>query len=380
MSRKHMAAGLTVAASVLVLASCVALMATASTTADRTVLSPVFSENTEPTLVWNGLPENYKFDPFRDEEVEPHTKNGKDPFGPKGQYGMWMGIQGDTINGFGCGPKGPMDCFVGTTPSEHWARGRKSAMRQQQLAAVATQQLSPVYSENTEPTLVWNGLPENYKFDPFRDEEVEPHTKNGKDPFGPKGQYGMWMGIQPDTEERRFGCGPGGPMDCFVGTTPSEHWVRGSGLDRAKQKQLAAVKEAKKQQLTYWEERTLQPSRQQRWYQVDPLVVVHAHTRKHALPHRTATRNFGDTDVVPHDHHTKVHGIAGRWPDGGRSGPWLGRCGPSAHVRRGGCGIESCRSQAWRAGTRAAFSRGQNCAGVHLPECAGRDESAVQGQ
>ena len=161
-------------------------------------------------------------------------------------------------------------------------------MRQQQLAAVATQQLSPVYSENTEPTLVWNGLPENYKFDPFRDEEVEPHTKNGKDPFGPKGQYGMWMGIQPDTEERRFGCGPGGPMDCFVGTTPSEHWVRGSGLDRSKQKQLAAAKEAKKQQLTYWEERTLQPSRQQRWYQVDPLVLVHAHTRKDALPHRTA--------------------------------------------------------------------------------------------
>ena len=269
--------GLTVAASVLVLASCVALMATASTTADRTVLSPVFSENTEPTLVWNGLPENYKFDPFRDEEVEPHTKNGKDP-------------------------------------------------------------------------------------------------------FGPKGQYGMWMGIQPDTEERRFGCGPGGPMDCFVGTTPSEHWVRGSGPDRAKQKQLAAVKEAKKQQLTYWEERTLQPSRQQRWYQVDPLVVVHAHTRKHALPHRTAIRHFGDTDVVPHDHHKIVHGIAGRWPGGGRSGPWLGRCGPSAHVRRGGCGVESRRSPAWRAGTCAPFSRGPGCAGVHLPECAGRNESAVQGQ
>ena len=30
--------------------------------------------------------------------------------------------QGDTINNFGCGPKGPTDCFVGTTPGEHWAR------------------------------------------------------------------------------------------------------------------------------------------------------------------------------------------------------------------------------------------------------------------
>ena len=63
---------------------------------------------------------------------------------------------------------------------------------------------------------------------------------------------------------------------------------RSAAVVAVPQKQLAAVKEAKKQQLTYWEERTLQPSRQQRWYQVDPLVLVHAHTRKDALPHRTA--------------------------------------------------------------------------------------------
>jgi len=31
------------------------------------------------------------------------TQDNKDPFGPKGQYGMWMGIQGDTMNNWGCG-------------------------------------------------------------------------------------------------------------------------------------------------------------------------------------------------------------------------------------------------------------------------------------
>jgi hypothetical protein len=56
--------------------------------------------------------------------------------GEQGQYGMWMGIQGDTINGFGCGPKGPSDCSVGTTPGEHWARrGRAGNLKMQQLAA-----------------------------------------------------------------------------------------------------------------------------------------------------------------------------------------------------------------------------------------------------
>lgn len=107
------------------------------------LLSPVNTASTQPTLIWNGLPERYKFDPFTDEEVESHTKNGADPFGPKGQYGTWMGIQGDTINSFGCGPKGPQDCFVGTTPSEHWARrpqsggwGSTRMMKQRRLGSL----------------------------------------------------------------------------------------------------------------------------------------------------------------------------------------------------------------------------------------------------
>ena len=107
----------------------------------------------------------------------------------QGQYGMWMGIQGDTINGFGCGPKGPSDCSVGTTPGEHWARrGREGNMKQQQLAALPTQKLSPVYTPNTRPTLQWNGLPEKYKFDPFVDSEHtdDYYTKDNKDAWGPK--------------------------------------------------------------------------------------------------------------------------------------------------------------------------------------------------
>ena len=151
----------------------------------------------------------------------------------QGQYGMWMGIQGDTINGFGCGPKGPHDCSVGTTPGEHWARrGRKGLVKQQQLASLPqtqtqTQKLSPVYTPNTKPNLYWNGLPEQYKNDLFRDSEHSDdlYTLNGADPFGTKGQYGMWMGIQGDTINN-FGCGPKGPMDCSVGTTPGEHWAR----------------------------------------------------------------------------------------------------------------------------------------------------------
>jgi len=213
------------------LAACVGLAGTSSS-AERTVLSPIYTPNTKPTLQWNGLPEKYKFDPFVDSEHtdDYYTKDNKDAWGPKGQYGMWMGIQGDTINGFGCGPKGPHDCSVGTTPGEHWARGRKGLLKQQQLAAVPqqrTQKLSPVYSPNTKPDLVWNGLPENYKNDLFRDSEHmdDLYTKNGADPFGPKGQYGMWMGIQGDTIND-WGCGPGGPMDCSVGTTPGEHWAR----------------------------------------------------------------------------------------------------------------------------------------------------------
>jgi len=87
-------------------------------------LSPVYSPETKPTLQWNGLPEKQKNDLFLDSEHadDYYTKDNKDPFGPKGQYGMWMGIQGDTMNNWGCGPKGPTDCQVGTTPGEHWLR------------------------------------------------------------------------------------------------------------------------------------------------------------------------------------------------------------------------------------------------------------------
>jgi len=184
-------------------------------------LSPLFTENTVPTLEWNGLPEGAKNDVFADSEhpEEYNTKDGADAFGPKGQYGMWMGISGQTKNSFGCGPKGPMDCSVGTTPSQHWAvRRRQSAIKQQ---------LSPLFTENTVPTLEWNGLPEGAKNDVFADSEhpEEYNTKDGADAFGPKGQYGMWMGISGQTKNS-FGCGPKGPMDCSVGTTPSQHWAR----------------------------------------------------------------------------------------------------------------------------------------------------------
>jgi len=152
---------------------------------------------------------------------------------------MWMGIQGDTINGFGCGPKGPHDCSVGTTPGEHWARrGREGNMKQQQLAAdTKTQKLSPVYTPNTKPTLQWNGLPEHHKNDLWRDSEHmdDYYTKDNLDPFGAKGQYGMWMGIQGDTING-FGCGPGGPADCTVGTTPGEHWARRPAMRKEGQK------------------------------------------------------------------------------------------------------------------------------------------------
>jgi hypothetical protein len=203
-------------------------------------LSPVYTPTTKPTLQWNGLPENYKFDPFVDSEHtdDYYTKDNKDAWGPKGQYGMWMGIQGDTINGFGCGPKGPHDCSVGTTPGEHWARrGREGNMKQQQLAALPTQKLSPVYTPNTRPTLQWNGLPEHHKNDLWRDSEHmdDYYTKDNLDPFGAKGQYGMWMGIQGDTING-FGCGPGGPADCTVGTTPGEHWARRPAMRKEGQK------------------------------------------------------------------------------------------------------------------------------------------------
>jgi len=65
------------------LAACVVLVATPA--ANKTVLSPIYTASTRPTLQWNGLPENYKFDPFKDSEHddEYYTKDNKDAFGPK---------------------------------------------------------------------------------------------------------------------------------------------------------------------------------------------------------------------------------------------------------------------------------------------------------
>ena len=65
------------------LAACVGLTATSS--AGTTVLSPVYTPNTRPTLQWNGLPEKYKFDPFVDSEHtdDYYTKDNKDAWGPK---------------------------------------------------------------------------------------------------------------------------------------------------------------------------------------------------------------------------------------------------------------------------------------------------------
>ena len=48
-----------------------------------------------------------------------------DPFNSKGQYGYYMGINDGTrypCASWGCGPNGPNDCSVGTTPGQHWAK------------------------------------------------------------------------------------------------------------------------------------------------------------------------------------------------------------------------------------------------------------------
>ena len=82
-----------------------------------------------------------------------------------------MGIQGDTINGFGCGPKGPHDCFVGTTPGEHWARRPNEAKEHQKLKLPKGAQLGA---------------------NPF---DENPDEKVTADPFNSKGQYGAYMGI-----------------------------------------------------------------------------------------------------------------------------------------------------------------------------------------
>mmetsp|Transcript_7575 Transcript_7575/g.14841 ORF Transcript_7575/g.14841 Transcript_7575/m.14841 type:complete len:158 (-) Transcript_7575:138-611(-) len=128
----------------------------------------------------------------------------------QGQYGMWQGIQADTINDYGCGPDGPMDCQVGTTPGQHWARGSqkfKNGMMKRQMALSGN--------------LKWNGLPENYHNNPFAENPAE---QVSGDPWGASGQYGMWQGYREDTIND-YGCGPYGPINCQVGTTPEQHWA-----------------------------------------------------------------------------------------------------------------------------------------------------------
>lgn len=108
-----------------------------------------------------------------------------DPFGPKGQFGMWMGIQGDTINNFGCGPKGPMDCSVGTTPGEHWAR-RPTMRKEGQKLKVSVAKGAALGA-----TPFWNGL--GAKTNPFDENPDEKVTPNA---FNSQGQFGAYMGIQ----------------------------------------------------------------------------------------------------------------------------------------------------------------------------------------
>jgi len=221
----------------------VALVVTTTHTVHRTVLSPMYTKNTHPTEKWNGLPEGYKFHPFIDME---HTDDWttEDPWSSEGQYGLWQGIQANTINDFGCGPHGPLDCSVGTVPEQHWANSKRTTGLKQVkkiglkakaakeeakgkiVAAKAKQtKLSPMYTKDTHPTEKWNGLPEGFHFHPFIDLE---HTDDWTtaEPFSSKGQFGMWQGIQEDTIND-YGCGPDGPMDCNVGTSPSQHWANG---------------------------------------------------------------------------------------------------------------------------------------------------------
>jgi hypothetical protein len=83
-----------------------------------------------------------------------------------------MGIQENTINNWGCGPGGPLDCTVGTTPSQHFSSKK-------------TQMLSPLPSKTTVPTKGWNGLPEGYKFEPFIDLEHPWDRTDFENPWGP---------------------------------------------------------------------------------------------------------------------------------------------------------------------------------------------------
>jgi len=182
-------------------------------------------------MTWNGMPEQYKFSPFTDMEHNDRT-DAINPWSEHGQYGTYMSINDATINGFGCGPAGPLDCNVGTSPSQHF----KAAKGQASLKATAAgkkasstlkakrplQSLAPVPGPNTRPSMTWNGMPEQYKFSPFTDMEHNDRT-DAINPWSEHGQYGTYMSIN-DATINGFGCGPAGPLDCNVGTSPSQHF------------------------------------------------------------------------------------------------------------------------------------------------------------
>ena len=40
----------------------------------------------------------------------------------------------------------------------------------------------------------------------------------------------MWQGVQDGSYYYPYGCGPGGPLNCQVGTTPSQHYARANKM------------------------------------------------------------------------------------------------------------------------------------------------------
>jgi len=204
--------------------------------------------NTRPTETWNGLPEGYKFSPFLDMEHNDRT-DAINPWSEHGQYGVYMGINDATINGFGCGPAGPLDCNVGTSPSQHFKAAKGQASLKAKVAPKGAalrgkrplQSLAPVPTGNTRPTETWNGLPEGYKFSPFLDMEHNDRT-DAINPWSEHGQYGVYMGIN-DATINGFGCGPAGPLDCNVGTSPSQHFKVSEGQRLLARRPVYVVRE-----------------------------------------------------------------------------------------------------------------------------------------
>ena len=78
-----------------------------------------------------------------------------------------------------------MDCSVGTTPGEHWARRPAQRKEGQKL------KVNIAKGATLPATISWNGLGE--KTNPFAENPDEQVTA---DPFNSKGQFGAYMGIQ----------------------------------------------------------------------------------------------------------------------------------------------------------------------------------------